>query len=91
VIHRDLKPGNLIITPDGRLKILDFGLARLVHPEVADDITISLTVEAGTISGTIPHMSPEQLRALPADARSDIYAAGAVLYEMATGSARPWP
>jgi serine/threonine protein kinase len=91
VIHRDLKPGNLIITPDGRLKILDFGLARLVHPEVADDITISLTVEAGTISGTIPYMSPEQLRALPADARSDIYAAGAVLYEMATGSARPWP
>jgi tRNA A-37 threonylcarbamoyl transferase component Bud32 len=90
VIHRDLKPGNLIITPDGRLKILDFGLARLVHPEVADDITLSITVEAGTISGTIPYMAPEQLRALPADARSDIYAAGAVLYEMATGS-RPFP
>lgn len=90
VIHRDLKPGNLIVTPDGRLKILDFGLARLVHPEVADDITLSITVDAGTISGTIPYMSPEQLRALPADARSDVYAAGAVLYEMATGT-RPFP
>jgi Flp pilus assembly protein TadD len=86
VVHRDLKPGNLIITPEGRLKILDFGLAKLGRPEMADDLTRSMTVETGTVSGTVPYMSPEQLRGLPVDARSDIYAAGAVLYEMATGS-----
>ncbi len=90
VIHRDLKPGNLFVTPDGRLKILDFGLARLIHPEVASDVTRSITVESGTISGTVPYMPPEQLRGEPTDARSDIYSAGAVLYEMATGL-RPFP
>src|SRR5580704_15813967 len=90
VIHRDLKPANLFVTPDGRLKILDFGLARLVHPELAGDVTRSITMETGTVSGTVPYMPPEQLRGLPADARSDIYAAGAVLYEMATGQ-RPFP
>jgi serine/threonine protein kinase len=78
VIHRDLKPANLFVTPDGRLKILDFGLARLVHPELAGDVTRSITMETGTVSGTVPYMPPEQLRGLPADARSDIYAAGAV-------------
>jgi tetratricopeptide (TPR) repeat protein/tRNA A-37 threonylcarbamoyl transferase component Bud32 len=90
VIHRDLKPGNLMITPDGRLKILDFGLARLLQLPQEVDLTVSVTTKTGTVSGTVPYMSPEQLRGLPVDARSDIYAAGALLYEMATGH-RPFP
>jgi serine/threonine protein kinase len=90
IIHRDLKPGNLFITPDGRMKILDFGLAKLLHPQLTGDVTRSVTVQSGSISGTVPYMSPEQLRGLPVDTRSDIYAAGAVLYEMACGR-RPYP
>src|SRR3989454_2924450 len=88
VIHRDLKPGNLMITSDGRLKILDFGLATLAHPEGDPDVTRN-SVETGTVVGTLPYMPPEQLRGQPADVRSDVYAAGAVLYEMATGQ-RPF-
>ncbi|HSE49455.1 MAG TPA: protein kinase [Terriglobales bacterium] len=83
VIHRDLKPGNLRVTPDGRLKILDFGLARLLQPSPAS-ATESMT-SAGGIAGTLPYMAPEQLRGEPADERSDLWAAGAVLYELATG------
>ncbi|PYS52938.1 MAG: hypothetical protein DMG13_14580, partial [Acidobacteria bacterium] len=90
VIHRDLKPGNMMITPDGRLKILDFGLAMLVRPERDPDLTRNTTSDTTPVAGTVPYMSPEQLRGLPTDARSDIYAAGAVLYEMATGQ-RPFP
>ncbi len=84
VTHRDLKPGNLRITPDGRLKILDFGLAKLLRPDSEMAATESLT-EAHAVAGTLPYMAPEQLRGQPVDRRSDIYAAGAVLYEMATG------
>ena len=90
VVHRDLKPGNLMVTPDGRLKILDFGLSRLLRPTQAVDVRQSITADTVTLTGTVPYMSPEQLRGEHADARSDIYAAGAVLYEAATGR-RPFP
>src|SRR3989442_647199 len=88
VVHRDLKPSNLLITPAGRLKILDFGLAKLFGPAFDEDLTQTLT-ETQSVSGTLPYMSPEQLRGEPADARSDLYATGAVLYEMVTGQ-RPF-
>ncbi len=83
VIHRDLKPGNLRVNPDGQLKILDFGLAKLVEPvELAETANLNTSL---SVTGTLPYMAPELLRAEPADARADIWAAGAVLYEMATG------
>jgi serine/threonine protein kinase/cytochrome c-type biogenesis protein CcmH/NrfG len=88
VIHCDLKPGNLRLTPDGRLKILDFGLARLIEPVGDDTLTATLTKSQG-VTGTLPYMAPEQLRGQKADFRTDIWAAGAVLYEMATGE-RPF-
>ena len=90
VVHRDLKPGNLRLTPDGRLKILDFGLAQLTHPESDLAATITRSTTALTSGGTLPYMSPEQLRGEALDHRCDLWAAGAVLYEMATGR-RPFP
>ncbi len=85
IIHRDLKPGNLHITADDRLKILDFGLAQWLPSSDHDD-NLALTVtKAQEITGTLPYMAPEQLRGQRADQRTDIYSAGAVLYEMATG------
>ncbi len=84
VVHRDLKPANLRITPEGRLKILDFGVAKRVQP--ADEATFSQSLlEAGPTAGTLPYMSPEQLRGESVDARTDIWSAGVVLYELATG------
>jgi serine/threonine protein kinase len=88
VVHRDLKPGNLRLTPDGRLKILDFGLAKLRLPVTATAVTESLSETQGAV-GTLPYMAPEQVLGEDIDARTDIHAAGSVLYEMATGQ-RPF-
>ncbi len=83
IVHRDLKPANIRITPDARLKILDFGLAKLMAAGPID-ATASFS-ETQAVSGTLPYMAPEQLLNEKVDTRSDIWAAGCVLYEMATG------
>ena len=83
VIHRDLKPSNIMVGPKGRVKVLDFGLARLLKSEdVVETVSVSAT---GTWSGTLPYMPPEQLDGEKVDGRSDLYALGAILYELATG------
>jgi len=87
VIHRDLKPGNLRLTPEGRLKILDFGLAKTVDP--ASQVSVTDSVQEAGPAGTLPYMAPEQLKGERVDARSDLWATGVVLYEMATGQ-RPF-
>ncbi len=88
VVHRDLKPRNIMVTPKGLAKVLDFGLARMLHPGGDTDVTAS-RIESQTVVGTFPYMSPEQLRGETVDARSDIYSFGIVLYEMATAQ-RPF-
>lgn len=88
ILHRDLKPGNLGLTAEGRVKLLDFGLAKLLTADPAD-VTQSMT-GVGLAKGTLAYMAPEQLRGENIDTRVDIYAAGSVLYEMATGK-RPHP
>lgn len=93
VIHRDLKPENILLTSTGGVKILDFGLARLkpvvTEAELTEVPTISCATESGIVMGTVPYMSPEQVRGQPADARSDIFSFGCILYEMFAGK-RPF-
>jgi photosystem II stability/assembly factor-like uncharacterized protein len=87
VVHRDLKSGNILVTPEGLVKVLDFGLAKHVETEVFEGTTRSFATVGGTsnISGTLPYMAPEVFRGEPADHRSDLWALGVVLYEAASG------
>ncbi len=89
IVHRDLKPENLFVTKDGRLKILDFGLAKLTQVGEGSGPQTNLPTASGTepgvVMGTLGYMSPEQVKGKPADARSDIFAFGAILYEMLSG------
>ena len=89
IIHRDLKPGNIMVTPKDLLKVLDFGLAKLFRPSGSMDKTLTLTGTEG-LTGTLPYMAPEQLEGRAVDERTDIYALGTILYELASGQ-RPAP
>lgn len=87
IVHRDLKPENLFLTADGRIKILDFGLAKLIEPDASGPHALDAGTEtvSGVVLGTVGYMAPEQARGKPCDARADIFALGCVLYEMLSG------
>jgi tetratricopeptide (TPR) repeat protein len=88
VVHRDLKPGNIMVTPKRQVKVLDFGLAKILRVE-GDSYATESFAQTDSLAGTLPYMAPEQLRGEPADARTDVHALGAVLFEVVTGQ-RPY-
>src|SRR6185436_5053117 len=90
VVHRDLKPANVMLTREGRVKVLDFGIAKLQVANASDSATEAATLApplsmAGQVLGTLPYMAPEQVRGEAVDTRTDLFALGIVLYELATG------
>src|SRR5437667_747449 len=92
IVHRDINPGNIMLRPDGYVKVVDFGIAKLAEPEVpvtfpADEALFLVATNLGSILGTVPYMSPEQARGAPVDKGTDIWSLGVVLYETITGHA----